>query len=195
MKLCFATNNLHKIAEVKAVVPDQFELVSLKEIGCNEELPETGTTLEDNSFEKANYVKQNYKIDCFADDTGLEVAALDGRPGVYSARYAGLPSNSEKNVKKLMDEMSDKKDNSARFRTIITLLVGNDKYTFEGIMEGSIASRPHGTNGFGYDPIFIPIGHKQTYAEMTSDLKNSISHRAIAVSKLTTFLSSFPEGK
>ena len=191
MKLCFATNNQHKIREVKSLIPSSVELLSLEDIHCDVELPETGFTLEDNSFEKADYVLKHFKIDCFADDTGLEVDILDGEPGVFSARYAGFPPDSTKNIEKLLNNLSGKEDRKARFRTIITLLLNSKKYLFEGVMEGAIINSPKGDNGFGYDPIFIPKGHTATFAEMSSEMKNSISHRAIAVQKLTDFLSNY----
>lgn len=170
-------------------MPDSVELLSLADLGCNEELPETGSTLEENSYQKANYILKQYKTDCFADDTGLEVDGLQGRPGVYSARYAGLPANPQKNLKKLLEEMSMIENRMARFRTIITLLLKESTMVFEGSVEGSIIREPRGSHGFGYDPVFKPNDFDLTFAEMTSEQKNKISHRGIAIRKLTDFLS------
>lgn len=188
MKLCFATNNPHKIAEVQQLLGHAFDIVSLQDIGCQEELPETQTTLEGNSAQKAQFVHQHYQIDCFADDTGLEVSALQGEPGVYSARYAGLQRNSQDNMQKVLDKLQGETDRHARFRTVITLILDGKQHTFEGIASGTIAQAPTGQKGFGYDPVFIPEGYKQSFAEMSLEEKNSISHRARAVRKLVDFL-------
>lgn len=190
MRLCFATNNAHKLHELAQMVAPQIELVSLKEIGCFDEIPETGDTLQANALQKAMYIKEKFGINCFADDTGLEVESLDGAPGVYSARYAGEPSNSENNVKLLLSNLEGKENRRAQFRTVIALLIEDDapRY-FEGSVKGTITNNPKGSSGFGYDPVFIPDGFHHTFAEMTSEEKNSISHRARAVKKLVNFLS------
>ncbi|PKQ70804.1 non-canonical purine NTP diphosphatase [Raineya orbicola] len=192
MKICFATNNQHKIAEVQAIVGNQFELVSLAEIGCLEELPETGNTLEENSAQKAEYVWHKYQIPCFADDSGLEVEALANAPGVYSARYAGLPKNDEKNIALLLQNLQNQPNRKAQFRTCITLITAKGKWQFEGIVKGEILQEKRGSGGFGYDPVFLPEGYKQTFAEMSVQDKNAISHRAIAVRKLADFLQANP---
>lgn len=191
MKICFATNNTHKVKEVAALLPPLFRLVTLSEIGCFEELPEEQDTLEGNSFQKASYVFERYSFACIADDTGLEVDALDGRPGVYSARYAGPQADSTENVRKLMKEMQDKTNRSARFRTVISLIEPSGRSVqFEGVVEGEITLGLSGTAGFGYDPVFRPEGYKKTFAEMTANEKNAISHRGIAVGKLVEYLKS-----
>lgn len=192
MKICFATNNHHKIAEVQAIVGEKFELVSLAEIGCLEELPETGNTLEENSAQKAEYVWQKYQIPCFADDSGLEVESLANAPGVYSARYAGLPKNDEKNIALLLQNLQNKPNRKAQFRTCITLITAKGKWQFEGIVKGEILEEKRGSQGFGYDPVFLPEGYEQTFAEMNMQDKNAISHRAIAVKKLADFLEANP---
>jgi XTP/dITP diphosphohydrolase len=188
MKICFATNNQHKIAEVQAIVGNQFEVVSLAEIGCMEELPETGNTLEENSAQKAEYIWRKYQIPCFADDSGLEVETLGNAPGVYSARYAGFPKNDEKNITLLLQNLQNKSNRKAQFRTCITLITAKGKWQFEGIVRGEILQEKRGSRGFGYDPVFLPEGYKQTFAEMSMQDKNAISHRAIAVRKLANFL-------
>lgn len=188
MKICFATNNQKKIEEVKAALGSKFQIVSLKEIGCHEELPETGDTLEFNAFQKARYVKDNYGVDCFADDTGLEVKALGGEPGVYSGRYAGEPRSDERNMDKLLINLESKKDRSAQFRTIIALILDGGEYQFEGIAKGEILSERTGNEGFGYDPIFRPDGFSKSFAELTMEEKNQISHRGKAVKLLIDFL-------
>lgn len=194
MKLCFATNNKNKLTEVQQILGDQFQVLSLSDIGCHEELPENQETLEGNSEEKARYVYDHYSIGggalaCFADDTGLEVNALKGAPGVYSARYAGPQRNIEDNIRLLMDNLSGKTDRSAQFRTVITLILAHgQQHQFEGIVKGAIALHPTGTAGFGYDSLFIPEGHKQSFAEMRLKEKNDISHRGKAVSQLVHFL-------
>jgi|TARA_R110002096_G_scaffold191690_1_gene373150 XTP/dITP diphosphohydrolase len=188
MKICFATNNLKKLKEVRAALGEEFEIVSLEEIGCKEELPETGDKLEDNAFQKARYVKTHYGVDCFADDTGLEVAALDGAPGVYSGRYAGDPRSDDRNVDLLLKNMDGKKDRKAAFRTIIALIIGKGEWAFEGKAEGELLEVRSGEGGFGYDPIFKPLGFDKTFAELSLEEKNTISHRGKAVRLLANFL-------
>lgn len=187
-KIVFATNNKHKLEEVRAIVGEHFEILSLSDIECYEDIPETGNTFEENAIQKARYIKGKYGLDCFADDSGLEVTALNNAPGVFSARYAGEPSNSQRNIEKLMYEMRDKKDRSARFRTCIALIYENSELLFEGCIEGSIIETLRGSNGFGYDPLFVPEGYSETFAEMKSDEKNKISHRALATNRLVNFL-------
>lgn len=186
-KIVFATNNSHKLAEVKAVLKDFAEVISLADIGCADDIPETGTTLEENAILKAQYIFERYAMDCFADDTGLEVDALDGAPGVYSARYAGAEQNAAANMKKLLEKLTNVKNRQARFKTVIALIQNGQIYCFEGKIEGYIIDKPRGEAGFGYDPIFVPEGYNQTFAEMGADEKNRISHRAKAVKKLTEF--------
>jgi len=189
MKICFATNNAKKIEEVKAALGHNYEVVSLQDIGCFEELPETGDSLDYNAFEKARYVKTNYGVDCFADDTGLEVEALDGAPGVYSGRFAGEPRSDERNIELLLEKMKGKTNRNAKFRTVIALILDGSEYTFEGIAAGEIISEKIGSGGFGYDPVFKPIGFDRTFAELTLVEKNEISHRGKAVKALISFLS------
>lgn len=188
MKICFATNNQKKIEEVKAALGNDGEILSLQEIGCYEELPETGDTLEHNAFQKAQYVKDHYRVDCFADDTGLEVDALEGEPGVYSGRYAGEPRSDERNIDLLLKNLGESSNRSARFKTVIALLMGDEKYKFEGIAEGEILKERIGSGGFGYDPIFKPDGFSRTFAELSMEEKNAISHRGKAVRGLINFL-------
>lgn len=187
-KLVFATNNSHKLQEVRAILAGKFKVVGLADIGCMKDIPETGVTLDENASIKSHYVLKHYRIDCFADDTGLEVDALDGMPGVYSARYAGEEATYEKNVTKLLEELADKTDRAARFRTVISLILGGKEYRFEGIVEGKIIKERRGGSGFGYDPVFVPEGYSQTFAEMDPELKNKISHRAKATRKFVDFL-------
>jgi XTP/dITP diphosphohydrolase len=187
-KLCFATNNAHKLEEIQAILGDSFELLSLKDINCQEELPETGNTLEANSLQKAKYLYDNYQIDCFADDTGLEVHALGGEPGVDSAYYAGGHRSHADNVNLLLKNLVNKSDRSARFRTVITLIKNGEIHQFEGIVNGTIIDNLRGTEGFGYDPIFIPESHDRTFAEMDIIEKGQISHRGRAFQKLVNFL-------
>ncbi|WP_339697720.1 non-canonical purine NTP diphosphatase [Algoriphagus aquimarinus] len=189
MKICFATNNPKKIEEVKAALGDSFEIVSLKDIGCSDELPETGDTLEHNAFQKAKYVKEHFGVDCFADDTGLEVDALEGEPGVYSGRYAGEPRSDERNIDLLLKNLANSSIRTARFKTVIALLLGDDEYKFEGIAEGEILKTRTGNGGFGYDPVFSPKGYSKSFAQLTMAEKNAISHRGKAVSELIAFLS------
>lgn len=189
MKLCFATNNEHKLEEARDIAGKAFEILSLRDINCFEELPETRPTLEGNSLQKAEFILQQYKVACFADDTGLEVEALNGEPGVYSARYAGEHKNSGDNIDLLLTKLGNEANRKARFRTVITLLGLTEKPVyFEGVVNGTIAHNCRGTFGFGYDPIFIPEGYTNTYAEMNLQEKSSLSHRAIAVKKLGTYL-------
>ncbi len=188
MKLVFATNNLHKLQEVFTILSNNVELLSLKEINCNTEIPETANTLEENALLKARFIYNNYKINCFADDTGLEVEALDNEPGVYSARYAGDNKNSEANMLKVLQKLQGKTNRKARFRTVIALIINGKEYLFEGIINGKIITSKRGKSGFGYDPIFIPEGYNKTFAELGDEIKNKISHRAIAVNKLCNFL-------
>ena len=190
-KIVFATNNKHKLDEVREVVGDAFEIVSLEDIGCFEDIEETGTTLEENAFIKAMYVKNNYGLDCFADDTGLEVDVLDGEPGVYSARYAGDNHDSEANIVKLLSALQNETRRSAKFRTVICLLMDGEQDFFEGVIEGDIIEQKQGESGFGYDPIFKPNGYKETFAQLGDQVKNTISHRALAVKKLCDFLSEY----
>lgn len=187
-KLVFATNNPHKLEEVRAILQQKFEVAGLADIGCHREIPETGTTLEENASIKSHYVVNQYQTDCFADDTGLEVDALEGKPGVYSARYAGENASYEQNVDKLLLELAGKTNRDARFRTVISLVMDDKEYQFEGIVDGKIINERKGKDGFGYDPVFMPNGYDQTFAEMDASLKNSISHRAKAVQKLVKFL-------
>lgn len=191
MKICFATNNHNKIEEVKAALGTQIQIVSLADIGCYEELPETGDTLKYNAFEKAGYVKKHYGVDCFADDTGLEVDALAGAPGVYSGRYAGEPRSDQRNLDKLLKALEGvlKPERKARFKTVIALLLDGKEYQFEGVAEGEILEQRTGDGGFGYDSIFKPNGFSKSFAELSILEKNKISHRGIAVSGLIDFLS------
>jgi XTP/dITP diphosphohydrolase len=187
MKLVFATNNLHKLKEVKDLLPPGIELLTLRDIGCHEDIEETATTLEGNARIKTEHIKNNYGYDCFADDTGLEVEALNGAPGVYSARYAGEKATFEDNVNKMLLELHGIKNRSARFRTVISLFWKGNQYYFEGICEGFITEQPRGNKGFGYDPIFKPKGFDQTFAEMDMATKGRISHRGLAVKNLVHF--------
>lgn len=192
MKIVFATNNPHKLQEIREILGPTFEIVSLADIGCHEDIPETGNSLEANAHQKAEYIFDKYHIDCFADDTGLEVDALDGEPGVHSARYAeGTDHNSEANMQKLLARLGDSNDRRAQFRTVIALARRSDvaDYTlFEGIVRGTISREKQGTEGFGYDPIFVPEGYEESFAQLGMDIKNGISHRARAVAKLAEYL-------
>ena len=188
-KLVFATNNAHKLEEIRAILGDKVEILSLNDINCHADIPETADTLQGNAALKAQYIYENYGLDCFADDTGLEVEALNGAPGIYSARYAGGEGHdSEANMKKLLSEMQNKDNRKARFRTVIYLIEGGKEHFFEGIVNGSIIRERKGGAGFGYDPVFIPDGYSETFAEMGNDEKNKISHRARAVQKLCEYL-------
>lgn len=206
MKIVFATNNPNKLQEIRDILGERFEIVSLQEIGCHEDIPETGETLQENALLKAKYVAEHYGLDCFADDTGLEVEALHGAPGVHSARYAeGTDHNSEANMQKLLHELQDKENRKARFRTVIALLqhpknqlkenvenafAAPEIHYFEGHIDGIIAKEKRGNAGFGYDPLFIPNGYQQSFAELGETIKNHISHRAQAVEKLAEYLHS-----
>lgn len=188
-KIVFATNNKHKLDEIREILGARFDVVSLKDISCDVDIPETGDTLEENALMKAEYVKQHFGMDCFADDTGLEVEALNGAPGVHSARYAeGTDHDSNANMEKLLRELGNNNNRKARFRTVIALLLNGETHQFEGIVNGRIAFEKHGTEGFGYDPIFVPDGYQHSFAELGMDVKNHISHRARAVARLADFL-------
>ena len=188
MKIVFATNNQNKVTEVQAIIPDSIQLLSLKDIKCFEDIPETQETIAGNALQKANYVYDNYGYACFADDTGLEVDALNGAPGIYSARYAGIEKNAENNMQKLLQELSGKESRLAHFKTVIALVGISDTITFEGICNGAITHKKHGEQGFGYDPIFQPLGYQETFAQMPLNTKNTIGHRGKAVKQLITFL-------
>jgi XTP/dITP diphosphohydrolase len=188
MRLCFASNNPHKIQEVQAILGKAFSILSLKEIGCLEELAEEQDTIPGNSFQKADYVFKKYNIACFADDSGLEVAVLNGRPGVDSAHYAGPQRSHNDNINLLLANLKNSKKREAQFRTVITLITPSVKKQFEGILKGTILEEKRGTGGFGYDPVFLPEGFSKTLAEMSMEEKNKISHRARAVQKLVDFL-------
>lgn len=191
MKIVFATNNAHKLSEIKDILGPGFEIVSLAEIGCHEDIPETGMTLEENAHQKSSYIVEHYQHNCFADDTGLEVDALGGEPGVHSARYAeGTDHDSEANMRKLLARLEGKTNRTARFRTVISLIIDGEEHQFEGKVEGHIATEKHGTEGFGYDPVFIPEGYDKSFAELGEEIKNQISHRARAVRKLAEYLRS-----
>lgn len=190
-KLVFATNNAHKLEEVSAILGDSINLLSLKDIDCHTDIPETADTLEGNALLKSSYVFKNYQLDCFADDTGLEVEALNGAPGVYSARYAeGEGHDAQANMLKLLHNMEGKENRKAQFRTVISLILDGKEYLFEGVIKGEIIKEKRGDSGFGYDPVFVPEGYNQTFAELGNDIKNRISHRALAVNKLCDFLRS-----
>lgn len=193
MDICFATNNAHKVQEINQLLGPPFRVLSLADIGCAEELPETQETLAGNSEEKATYVHQRYGVNCFADDTGLEVEALDGRPGVHSAHYAGPQRDSADNMQLLLRELADKSNRSAQFRTVITLWLNDEMHQFEGTVRGRIATERSGEQGFGYDPIFIPKGHTRSFARMTTEEKNELSHRGRAVRQLVQFLTNHRE--
>jgi len=188
MKIVFATNNEHKLSEIRSILGDTIEVLSLKDIGCNVDIPETGTTLEENALQKAQYIYDHYHTDVFADDTGLEVDALGGAPGVYSARYAGDGHDSEANMTKLLHELGENNNRQARFRTVIALIQQGQVHEFEGIVNGQIIRERRGGEGFGYDPIFQPDGYDLTFAELGLEIKNTISHRARATQKLADYL-------
>lgn len=188
MKIVFATNNKHKLNEIRKISQDQLNILSLADINCHEDIPETGNTLKENALLKAQFVKGKFGFDCFADDTGLEVEALNNAPGIHSARFAGEQCDSEDNMRKLLNELKGKTNRTAQFRTVIALLLNNREYFFEGIITGEITQSKRGTNGFGYDPIFKPTGYDKTFGELSDDIKNSLSHRAIATQKLAAFL-------
>lgn len=187
-KIVFATNNIHKLAEVQQMLEAKYEVVGLKEIDFTGDIPETGETLEANASIKSKFVFEKYGLNCFSDDTGLEVDALGGRPGVYSARYAGESGNAEKNIEKLMQELEGIKNRKACFRTVVSLILDGKESFFEGVVYGEIIPEKRGGDGFGYDPVFAPDGYNETFAEMSASMKNTISHRARAVKKLLDFL-------
>ncbi|SDP85365.1 XTP/dITP diphosphohydrolase [Mucilaginibacter sp. OK268] len=188
-QLVFATNNQHKLEEVSAKIKGRFKLLSLDDIGCTDDIEETGTTFRENASIKSHYIYQQYKLNCFGDDSGLEIDALKGEPGVYSARYAGEHGNHAANISKVLQNLHDEKNRKARFCTVISLIWNGEEHFFDGTVEGNIRTELSGTEGFGYDPIFEPEGYNITFAEMSMDQKNSISHRARAVDKLIDFLS------
>ena len=189
MELVFATNNLNKLSEIRSLLPLEIKILSLNDINCKEEIPETHPTLEENALQKARFIFDNYGFNCFADDSGLEINILGGEPGVYSARYAGKESVAEKNIKKVLDKLEGKKDRTARFRTVIGLIINGKESLFEGTCNGIITTEKRGLKGFGYDPIFMPEGYNKTFAEMTKQKKGLISHRGKSVKKLIDFLS------
>ncbi len=187
-KIVFATNNAHKLQEVSEILEDKIQIMNLKDIHCEEEIPETSDTIEGNAYQKANYIYEHYHVDCFADDTGLEVEALNGAPGVYSARYAGPQHNSKDNIRKLLTDMQDIENRNAQFRTAIVLILDGKMHLFEGTIKGTIIRSERGSGGFGYDSVFVPDGFEKTFAELGEEIKNKISHRAIATKKLVKFL-------
>lgn len=189
-KLVFATNNAHKLGEIRALLGERYDIVSLQDIGCKDDIPETASTLEGNARLKARYVFDRYGLDCFADDTGLEVEALDGAPGVFSARYAGTDGHdSEANMRLLLENLNEKSNRRAQFRTVISFIEQGQEHVFEGVVKGDILREKHGDGGFGYDPVFRPEGFAQTFAEMSAEAKNRISHRARAVERFCAYLS------
>lgn len=188
MKLVFASNNLNKIKEIQLLVPNSIEIVSLKDIGCLEDIPETADTIEGNAILKANYVTEKYGFNCFADDSGLEIDALNGEPGVYSARYAGEPKDDSKNIDKVLEKLKDKTNKKANFKTVICLNIDGEQHLFAGIVNGKIIENRVGDNGFGYDPIFVADSYSKTFAELSMEEKAAISHRGKAVKKLVDFL-------
>ena len=189
MKLIFASHNEHKTTEIRQLLPPEIQLLSLNDLNYHDEIEESAATLEGNAMLKATHVFTLFKLPCFADDSGLEVEALDNRPGVYSARYAGEPKNDERNIVKLLDDLKESTNRSARFRTVITLILPTTSLSFEGIIEGEITHEKKGSNGFGYDPVFQPIESSITFAQMSMEQKNTISHRALALEKMISFLS------
>ncbi|MEZ7838838.1 MAG: XTP/dITP diphosphohydrolase [Flavobacteriales bacterium] len=190
MKIVFATNNPNKLKEIQSLMPAGIEIISLKDIGCTEDIPETGETLEANAFQKARYLKEQYGYDCFADDTGLEVEALNGAPGVYSARYAGPERSAEANMAKILTELDGKENRKAQFRTAVALILNGEEHLFDGKVEGHISEDKQGEEGFGYDPIFLPENNLRSFAQMSMSEKGAISHRGRAVRKLVDFLRS-----
>lgn len=188
MKLVFATNNPHKLQEVSDILKEKVDIINLNDIHCHEDIPETADTLEENALLKAEYIYNNYHLNCFADDTGLEIEALNNEPGVYSARYAGTDKNPEANMMKVLQQLKNQNNRKARFRTVIALIMDGKTYLFEGIVNGTITKAKQGNAGFGYDPIFMPEGYEHTFAELGEEIKNNISHRAIAIKKLCDFL-------
>lgn len=190
IQLVFATNNAHKLEEVRAVVGNKFHIRTLADLGCTDDIPETGDTFEANASQKSTYLYERYGCDCFADDSGLEVAALGNEPGVYSARYSGT-RDMDRNIDLLLSRLGDQRDRTARFRTVISLRIGDEEHFFEGTVEGKIGYERKGEGGFGYDPLFTPAGYQKTFAQMTAVEKNAISHRALAVAKLADFLKAY----
>ena len=188
MKLVFATNNKHKLQEVRDIVGNRVEVLSLSDIGCCDDIPETADTLQGNALIKARHIYGKYGLDCFADDTGLEVEALGGAPGVYSARYAGEECDSEANMRKLLENLTGKSNRNAQFRTVIALIIDGKEMLFDGIVKGTVATEKRGDSGFGYDPIFIPEGHAESFAQMSGEMKNSMSHRFRATQQLGDYL-------
>jgi XTP/dITP diphosphohydrolase len=188
MKLVFATNNRHKLEEVRAIVGNRVEVLSLNDIDCHDDIPETADTLQGNALIKARYIYEKYGMDCFADDTGLEVEELGGEPGVFSARYAGEECNSEANMQKLLHNLTGKNNRNAQFRTVIALIIKGEEKLFNGIVKGTITEEKRGNSGFGYDPIFVPEGFSESFAQMSGDMKNSISHRYRATEQLSNYL-------
>lgn len=191
MELVFATNNEHKLREISQILGNRFKVLSLSDINCVEDIPEDSPTIEENSMDKAEYVYKRYQKNCFADDTGLEIEALEGRPGVISARYAGEEKNMDKNIEKVLNELNGIDNRRARFKTVISLIINGKKFQFEGVVNGTILTEKKGMGGFGYDPVFWPEGYTKTFAEMNPEEKNKISHRGIAVDKLTEFLNAY----
>lgn len=188
MKFVFATNNRHKLQEVRDIMGSKAKILSMNDIGCNDDIPETADTLEGNALIKARYIYDKYKINCFADDTGLEVEALNGEPGIYSARYAGDSHDSEANMRKLLHNLTGEKNRNAQFRTVIALIINGEEILFNGIVKGTITEEKMGGSGFGYDPIFIPEGYSESFAQMSNDEKNRISHRFRATKQLCEYL-------
>ncbi len=187
-KIVFATNNQHKLSEVRNILSNDFEIISLNQLGFNDEIPETGETLAENASQKSHFIFERFQVDCFSDDTGLEVEALNGAPGVYSARYAGEKATYEDNVNKLLFEMQGQTNRKAAFKTVISLILDGKEYLFEGKVEGEIVTDKRGVGGFGYDPVFLPEGFNKTFSEMAPEVKNKISHRGMATAKLVDFL-------
>ncbi|QZE13882.1 non-canonical purine NTP diphosphatase [Halosquirtibacter laminarini] len=195
MKIIFATHNPNKLREIQQMVGASYVVLGLEDIQCHDEIEETETTLEGNALIKSNYIHENFHVNCFSDDTGLEVEALDGAPGVYSARYAGPDCNAEDNMDKLLKNLGSIENRKAQFRTVISLILEDQKYLFEGVVKGTITKERSGSDGFGYDPIFMPEGYNKTFSEMSSDEKNLISHRGVAVRKLIAFLKNYHSNK
>ncbi|HLP65437.1 non-canonical purine NTP diphosphatase [Flavobacterium sp.] len=189
MQLVFASNNKNKIKEIQLLVPNSIQILSLEDIGCFDDIPETADTIEENAILKANYVTEKFGYNCFADDSGLEIDALNGAPGVYSARYAGEPRDDHKNIEKVLENLKNKANRKANFKTVICLNLNGEQHLFTGIINGTIIEEKIGTNGFGYDPIFVADGYEKTFAQLSIEEKSSISHRGIAVRKLVDFLS------
>ena len=185
-KLVFATNNTHKLEEVAAILGESYEVLSLRDIGCDADIPETADTFAGNALQKAQYVKEHYGYDCFADDSGLEVDALDGAPGVYSARYSG--GGSEANMDKLLHNLTGKSNRNTQFRTVIALIINGEEHLFNGVVKGAITTEKRGDSGFGYDPVFVPEGYSDSFAQMSGDMKNGISHRFRATQELGKYL-------